>query len=159
MKFFYFASSSPTPHKTPFEGPGYSLRLNLPRKPRYIYANGDIYDGDFQRNQACGEGVYRYAVSGGPAGDCYVGSWERDRRHGRGFLRWANGSRYEARIVLLFTGRISGGVCVYAIFRDIWHIVLLCRLYLCLGLTSENTIIALVCRLWLPRRNFLDLVN
>ena len=64
---------------------------------RYVFANGDVYDGDFQRGQACGQGVYRYAVSGGGAGDCYVGGWEADRRHGKGVLRWGNGSRYEAR--------------------------------------------------------------
>lgn len=64
---------------------------------RYIFANGDIYDGDFQRDQACGQGIYRTAASGNGAGDCYVGGWESDLRHGKGTLRWGNGSRYEVR--------------------------------------------------------------
>lgn len=68
-----------------------------PAMQRYIFANGDIYDGDFQRDQAWGRGIYRTAVSGNRAGDCYVGGWEADRRHGKGTLRWANGSRYEVR--------------------------------------------------------------
>ncbi|CAN0467676.1 unnamed protein product, partial [Hapterophycus canaliculatus] len=62
---------------------------------RYIFANGDIYDGDFQRDQACGQGIYRTATSGNGAGDCYVGGWEADLRQGKGVLRWGNGSRYE----------------------------------------------------------------
>ncbi|CAM9232703.1 unnamed protein product [Ascophyllum nodosum] len=62
---------------------------------RYIFASGDIYDGEFIRDQAWGQGVYRYAISGGGAGDYYLGSWESDRRHGKGILRWANGSRFE----------------------------------------------------------------
>lgn len=54
-----------------------------------------MYDGDFQHDQAWGQGVYRTAASDNGAGDCYTGGWEADRRHGKGTLRWANGSRYE----------------------------------------------------------------
>ncbi|CAN0017178.1 unnamed protein product [Choristocarpus tenellus] len=58
---------------------------------RYIFGDGSVYDGDFQHDKACGQGVFRERLSG----DWYTGRWKDNHRHGKGLYQWATGSRYE----------------------------------------------------------------
>ena len=56
----------------------------------YTWANGDIYEGDFQDDQRHGKGIFTCAN-----GDKYEGAWLYDKRHGQGIFTCANGDKYE----------------------------------------------------------------
>eukprot|EP00747_Dinoflagellata_sp_TGD_P004981 gnl/TRDRNA2_/TRDRNA2_112556_c0_seq1.p1 gnl/TRDRNA2_/TRDRNA2_112556_c0~~gnl/TRDRNA2_/TRDRNA2_112556_c0_seq1.p1 ORF type:complete len:344 (-),score=48.56 gnl/TRDRNA2_/TRDRNA2_112556_c0_seq1:82-1071(-) len=82
------------------------------------YPNGDKYDGDFQRGERHGQGVYYHSggargryegqfVNGQKEGDgafflprggtteTYVGQWKSGKRHGEGVFTYYDGSVYE----------------------------------------------------------------
>lgn len=46
------------------------------------YANGDVYDGQWERDERCGQGTMTYSN-----GDVFVGAWMHDQRHGYGIHR------------------------------------------------------------------------
>ncbi|RQX67607.1 MORN repeat-containing protein [Toxoplasma gondii CAST] len=48
---------------------------------RLVYANGDVYEGEFSNSVRHGQGIYS-----GADGLRYEGDWQRDRRHGCGVL-------------------------------------------------------------------------
>ena len=50
------------------------------------YANGDRYDGNWEKGRCQGEGVYNYA-----AGGRYEGNWEKGEIKGKGIFYYANG--------------------------------------------------------------------
>jgi hypothetical protein len=54
------------------------------RKGRKVYANRDVYNGEFLDGMRHGEGNYGFHN-----GDRYVGEFERDRFHGEGVYSWA----------------------------------------------------------------------
>jgi hypothetical protein len=59
-------------------------------KGSYHFANGDRYDGDFERNMRWGEiGTYLWTN-----GDMYTGQWVNDRKNGCGTFYWRNGDKY-----------------------------------------------------------------
>lgn len=43
------------------------------------YANGDIYEGFFNKGLRHGQGMYKYLN-----GDVYEGNWSNDKKNGRG---------------------------------------------------------------------------
>jgi len=47
---------------------------------RYLYVNGDIYDGEWSNHVRHGSGKYTYAANG----IVYTGTWEYGRRVGTG---------------------------------------------------------------------------
>jgi hypothetical protein len=55
-----------------------------------IWANGDVFDGCCSNGLRHGFGVYRYAN-----GDVYIGNWEKDQKDGRGIMIWANGDVFD----------------------------------------------------------------
>lgn len=61
--------------------------LGTPHDMAYHFANGDVYDGDWDgvRLVREGKGTCRYCN-----GDVYEGDWHDDRRHGRGTMRYAH---------------------------------------------------------------------
>ena len=50
-------------------------------KGKYIFANGDIYEGDFVNSKMSGQGTYTYKN-----GDIYIGQWKNGSYHGKGEL-------------------------------------------------------------------------
>ena len=56
----------------------------------YRYANGDMYEGDWNDDYRHGRGVYRYAD-----GAVYEGDWKDNKKHGQGVYRFASGDVYE----------------------------------------------------------------
>ena len=54
------------------------------------FANGDVYEGSFNRGQRAGAGTLRFAD-----GRRYVGAWANDRPEGHGVFTYPNGDRYE----------------------------------------------------------------
>lgn len=52
------------------------------------YANGNIYEGDWQNGSRNGYGVQKYAN-----GDVYTGEWKDNLQHGTGF-EYENGRLY-----------------------------------------------------------------
>ncbi|CDJ41691.1 MORN repeat-containing protein, putative [Eimeria tenella] len=73
-------------HQLPNKGAPYAKHEILQPPPtcgyaRYLYSNGDCYEGQFSSCQRHGDGVYSSAD-----GMRYDGSWVRDERHGHGVL-------------------------------------------------------------------------
>ncbi len=92
-------------------------------KGRVEFANGDVYDGEWDNDRMQGAGTYVFGSNSPSAGDRYVGEWRNDMMHGKGAYtfgpksqfagdtyvgeyrfgkkngfgtyRWSNGSRYE----------------------------------------------------------------
>lgn len=52
---------------------------------KYVYANGDTYEGELLRGKKHGFGRYVYAD-----GSVYVGTFERDKQKGKGILKMGN---------------------------------------------------------------------
>jgi hypothetical protein len=53
------------------------------------YANGDVYEGNWEDDKKQGKGKYTFAN-----GAVYVGNWKDDERHGEGKATCANGAVY-----------------------------------------------------------------
>jgi hypothetical protein len=53
-------------------------------------ADGNIYEGGWQKGKRHGQGKYTWAQ-----GSSYVGEWIDDKRHGKGVFKWSNGNRFE----------------------------------------------------------------
>lgn len=56
----------------------------------FKHASGASYQGEYRDGKKCGTGQYRY-----PGGDLYVGEYEYDQRHGQGRIVYADGEQYE----------------------------------------------------------------
>jgi hypothetical protein len=54
----------------------------------FKWANGQIYEGDFNNDVRSGEGVYHW-----PSGDKYVGEFENNRMNGQGILYDPDGNK------------------------------------------------------------------
>lgn len=75
------------PDSTVYEG---TWKNDMPLKGRLIYEHGDVYDGEYLDNQACGKGTF-YSVND----SIYSGQWLRDRRHGLGHESSSDGVIYK----------------------------------------------------------------
>ena len=60
-------------------------------------ANGDVYEGAFDKAKRCGHGVMTYKVAPGAVQPLrYVGGWRKDTYHGRGLLTRTDGTKEDA---------------------------------------------------------------
>ena len=100
-------------------------------KGKYIFANGEIYEGDFSyggermgnctvkypngneyngkwsRNSECGKGTMKYKN-----GDIYIGNWDSNNQNGQGKMKYKNGDYYDGN---WSSGKPSGkGEMIYA---------------------------------------------
>jgi hypothetical protein len=50
---------------------------------------GDLYDGEWRDDHACGYGTYTHKN-----GALYQGLWKEDLQHGHGYEKWVDGSSY-----------------------------------------------------------------
>ena len=57
---------------------------------KYVFADGDVYEGEYKAGKKEGRGIYRSAD-----GDVYEGEFKANKKEGRGISRWANGDVYE----------------------------------------------------------------
>jgi len=57
---------------------------------KVVYANGDVYEGEYKAGKMEGRGIYRSA-----SGDVYEGEFKADKKEGRGIYQYADGSVYE----------------------------------------------------------------
>ena len=65
--------------------------VNLKRVRRmgnsiYKYADGNVFDGDWDDGYKHGKGIFNYAN-----GDINDGGYKHDRKHGKGVMKYANG--------------------------------------------------------------------
>ena len=67
---------------------------------RYAYANGAVYEGDFDTGSMQGDGVIVYAD-----GARYEGAWLADEAHGQGIRTLANGAQYRGMFAM---GKVGG---------------------------------------------------
>ena len=58
---------------------------------RIIFSDGGIYEGEWEEDQAQGEGVYTNQTRKGR----YEGEWRGDLQHGQGKETGLNGAKYE----------------------------------------------------------------
>jgi hypothetical protein len=56
---------------------------------KFVYSNGDVYDGEWVNGKKQGTGTYTRAD-----GSVYDGEYNRDRKHGKGRCTWVNGNAY-----------------------------------------------------------------
>jgi hypothetical protein len=63
-------------------------------KGRFVWSNGDTYEGDFLGGTRTGKGMFRWVN-----GDTYEGEFLNGARTGKGAIRWANGERYEGEFL------------------------------------------------------------
>jgi len=56
---------------------------------KYVYSDGDIYEGEFENNYRHGFGRYQYIE-----GDTYHGQWSWSDREGLGYYKWPSGNEY-----------------------------------------------------------------
>ena len=56
---------------------------------RYVYSDGDIYEGEFENSYRQGFGEYTYIE-----GDVYKGQWVSSDRQGLGYYMWPSGNEY-----------------------------------------------------------------
>ena len=59
-------------------------------KGKYSYADGPVYEGDWQKGHRTGKGKMTW-----PNGDVYEGDWQKGHRAGKGKYTWPNGDVYE----------------------------------------------------------------
>jgi len=71
---------------------------------KYLYDNGESYEGDWKADLKHGKGKYIYAD-----GDYYVGDWVNGKRHGQGKIVSLSNETYEGE----FTDGIKHGYGVY----------------------------------------------
>jgi len=55
-----------------------------------VYADGDVYEGEWMADRMEGRGIYRFAD-----GAVYEGEWKAGEKEGRGIERYASGAVYE----------------------------------------------------------------
>lgn len=60
------------------------------RKGKYLYHNGDEYEGEFLSGQRHGQGTIVYASDS----SCYEGDWFQNMQHGHGKQSWGDGIEY-----------------------------------------------------------------
>lgn len=60
-----------------------------------MHAVGDVYEGHWLRDKACGYGTYVSINTGGT----YRGQWLNDLQHGRGIETWQDSSTYDGDFV------------------------------------------------------------
>ena len=84
------------------------------------YANGDVYEGNWgpggQFGVRCGQGRCTYAN-----GDVYEGEWQNDMRCGIGICSFANGDVYEGEFA--DDGQDGEGICKYQngdVYTGMW---------------------------------------
>lgn len=77
--------------KPGYEGP-FKFYFMGPKHGRgkEVFANGDVYEGDFADGRREGTGVYAYSN-----GNVYTGEWKEGGVHGKGAMKYANGNAYE----------------------------------------------------------------
>ncbi|MEZ5004232.1 MAG: C1 family peptidase [Chitinophagales bacterium] len=56
---------------------------------KFIYSDGDIYEGNFKSSYRHGHGKYQYIE-----GDIYDGMWSWSNREGLGYYKWPSGNEY-----------------------------------------------------------------
>ena len=61
---------------------------------KYKFANGDIYEGVFEKGSQTGMGIYRYGSKSKHSGDTYLGGFRDGLFHGRGAYLFANGNKH-----------------------------------------------------------------
>ena len=59
---------------------------------RYIYKNGDIYDGYFKEGKKEGKGLYKYKDNKIIK---YFGKWKNNKKNGEGIIYYDNGDEIE----------------------------------------------------------------
>ena len=59
-------------------------------KGRFLWSNGESYEGDYLKDERTGKGVYNW-----PDGSFYEGDFLAGKRHGLGTYKSANGTIYE----------------------------------------------------------------
>jgi len=72
---------------TVYEG---TWKNDMPYKGRFIFGHGEVYDGEYLDNQACGKGSF-YSIND----SIYSGQWLRDKRHGLGHESLSDGVIYK----------------------------------------------------------------
>ena len=77
-------------------------------KGKYIYANGNIYEGDFINSKREGKGVL--TIKGV---EVYEGELKNDQRNGKGISMYINGDKYEGN----FLNSVRGGPGTYT-YKD-----------------------------------------
>ena len=58
---------------------------------RKIYANGNVYIGNWVNGKSSGYGEYQHM----PNGIKYKGQWVNDKQQGRGRENWPDGTKYD----------------------------------------------------------------
>lgn len=61
---------------------------------RKVFANGDVYEGQWQHDVRTGQGRYVFGAQSPWAGDVYEGQWRADKMHGQGTYQWARNETY-----------------------------------------------------------------
>jgi hypothetical protein len=61
---------------------------------RKTFANGDVYEGQWQDDLRAGHGRYVYGAQSPWSGDVYEGQWRADKMHGQGTYQWWRNERY-----------------------------------------------------------------
>ena len=75
-------------------GEKYNLKIEGEKREgqgKYIYKNGDIYEGNWKNNKKEGKGVYYFNQKG----EKYKGNFFDDYPNGKGIYYYKNGDRYE----------------------------------------------------------------
>ena len=84
--------------------PSQFVNDNFHGKGKYVFADGETYEGDFQDDVFCGVGVYHFAE-----GDVYEGEYVGDIMHGKGKYTFVDGRIYDGEFK---AGRFDGKVRV-----------------------------------------------
>lgn len=58
------------------------------------YVDGNVFEGDFKKDNMNGKGVLSYAN-----GDSYSGDYKDDKKHGVGIYKYKSGDTYEGHWV------------------------------------------------------------
>lgn len=61
---------------------------------RFVWKNGDVYEGNFQENMIQGSGKMTFRD-----GKTYEGEWKDNKMNGTGIFIWPDGRRYEGEFV------------------------------------------------------------
>lgn len=61
---------------------------------RFVFSNGDVYDGEWHKGHKHGKGIYTSS-----SGHVYEGDYVNDYRHGWGVYTWKEGDKYEGEYV------------------------------------------------------------
>ena len=76
---------------------------NITGKGTYSGNDGSLYTGDFKEGKKHGHGILLIKIYIGsqlyPNKDKYEGLWENDKRHGKGAMVWASGEKCESEFL------------------------------------------------------------